>query len=51
MLSNGERRKTMPDLDRNDAEDRDDLAREWRERQRQREEYLNDERETYGTED
>lgn len=40
----------MPE-DRNAAEDRDDLAREQREQRRMREEYLQDEKETYETED
>ena len=35
--------------DRYAAEDRDELAREQRENRREREEYLEDERETYGT--
>ena len=39
----------MPD--RHTADDRDDLAREQRQRQREREEYLTEEKETYGTED
>ena len=37
--------------DRQSADDRDELAREQRQRQREREEYLTDEKETYGTED
>ena len=37
--------------DRHTADDRDDLAREQRQRQREREEYLTEEKETYGTED
>ena len=37
--------------DRHTAADRDDLAREQREQRRMREEYLEDEKETYGTED
>ena len=40
----------MPD-DHQAAADRDDLAREQRQRQREREEYLTEEKETYGTED
>lgn len=40
----------MPD-DRHAAEARDELAREQRQRQREREEYLTEEKETYGTED
>ena len=40
----------MPE-DRNAAEDRDDLAREQREQRRMREEYLQDEKETYETKD
>jgi hypothetical protein len=40
----------MPD-DRHTAEDRDDLAREQREQRRIREEWLEDERDTYKTED
>ena len=35
--------------DRHTAEDRDDLAREQREQRRMREEWLEDERGTYGT--
>ena len=35
--------------DRHTAEDREELAREQRQRQREREEYLTDEKETYGT--
>jgi hypothetical protein len=35
--------------DRQAAEDRDDLAREQREQRRMREEWLEDERDTYGT--
>ena len=35
--------------DRHAAEDRDDLAREQREQRRMREEWLEDERDTYGT--
>ena len=35
--------------DRQAAEDRDDLAREQRQRQRERDEYLTEEKETYGT--
>jgi transposase InsO family protein len=38
----------MPE-DRNAAEDRDDLARERREQRRMREEWLEDQRETYAT--
>ncbi len=38
----------MPE-DRNAAEDRDDLAREQREQRREREDYLENERDTYGT--
>ena len=42
----------MPsEIDRQSAADRDELAREQRERQREREEYLSEEKETYGTED
>jgi hypothetical protein len=37
--------------DRQSAADREDLMREWRERQRRREEYLTEEKETYGTEE
>jgi len=37
--------------DRHTAEDRDDLAREQRRNRFEREEYLEDENETYGTED
>ena len=40
----------MPD-DHHTAADRDDLAREQREQRRIREEYLEDEKETYETED
>jgi hypothetical protein len=36
-------------IDRHAADDRDELAREQRERRRIREEYLEDEKETYGT--
>jgi len=36
----------MPD--RHAADDRDDLAREQRRKQREREEYLTEEKETYG---
>jgi len=39
----------MPD-DYHTADDRDDLAREQREQRRMREEWLEDERDTYGTE-
>ena len=35
--------------DRHTAEDRDELAREQREQRRMREEYLEDEENTYGT--
>jgi len=35
--------------DRHTAADRDDLAREQRREKREREEYLEDEKETYGT--
>ena len=35
--------------DRHTAEDREELAREQRRKQREREEYLTDEKETYGT--
>lgn len=35
--------------DRHAADDRDELAREQRQRQREREEYLTEEKETYGT--
>ncbi len=38
----------MPD-DHHTAADRDDLAREQREQRRMREEWLEDERDTYGT--
>ncbi len=38
----------MPD-DRHAAADRDDLAREQRRQRREREDYLEDERDTYGT--
>ena len=38
----------MPD-DRHTADDRDELAREQREQRRMREEYLTEEKETYGT--
>ena len=41
----------LPPDDRHTAEDRDDLAREQRRERREREEYLTEERETYGTED
>lgn len=37
--------------DRHTAADRDDLAREQRRERRERDEYLEDERDTYGTED
>lgn len=37
--------------DRHAAADRDDLALEQRRERREREEYLEDERDTYGTED
>jgi len=37
--------------DRQAAEDRDDLAREQRENRREREEYLEDEENTYGKQD
>ena len=37
--------------DRKTAEDRDDLAREQRRERRKREEYLEDEKETYGKQD
>ena len=37
--------------DRHTADDRDDLAREQRQRQMEREEYLEDERDTYHTTD
>ena len=37
--------------DRKSAEDRDDLAREQRQQRRMREEYLEDEKETYGKQD
>ena len=37
--------------DRHTAEDRDDVAREQREQRRMREEWLEDERDTYATED
>ena len=40
----------MPD-DRHTADDRDELAREQREQRRMREEYLEDERDTYHTTD
>lgn len=40
----------MPE-DRNAAEDFDDLAREQREQRRMKEEYLEDEKETYGKQD
>lgn len=40
----------MPE-DRNAAEDRDDLARDQRRERREREEYLEDERDTYNTQD
>lgn len=41
----------MPsEIDHQAAADRDDLAREQREQRRIREEYLEDEKETYGTE-
>lgn len=40
----------MPE-DCNAAADRDDLAREQRRERRERDEYLTEERETYGTED
>lgn len=40
-----------PPDDRQAAEDRAELSREWRERQRRRQEYLTEEKETYGTED
>lgn len=41
----------LPPDDRHTAADRDELAREQRENRREREEYLEDEKETYGTED
>jgi hypothetical protein len=37
--------------DRQSAADREDEAREWREQKRRIQEYLEDERDTYGTED
>lgn len=37
--------------DRHTAEDRDDVAREQRQQRRMREEYLEDEKETYGEQD
>ena len=37
--------------DRHAAEDRDELAREQRRKRREREEYLEDEKETYGKQD
>ncbi len=37
--------------DRHTAEDRDDVARDQRRERREREEYLEDERDTYNTED
>lgn len=40
----------MPE-DRNAAEDRDDLAREQRRERRERDEYLTEEKETYGKQD
>jgi hypothetical protein len=40
-----------PPDDRQSAADREDEAREYREQRRKREEWLEDERDTYGTED
>ena len=37
--------------DRQSAEDRAELMRAWRERQRRREEYLTEERESYGADE